>query len=69
MVNQLRAFSEPQIYGELVEIFRDVFRNPALSLTPDMQAEQIEGWDSFAQVNIIVAMENRFGVQFRAAMG
>ena len=67
MAKQLRGFSEPQIYGVLLEIFRDVFRNPALCLTPDTDAAKLEGWDSFAQVNIIVAMEDRFGVRFRAS--
>jgi acyl carrier protein len=66
-VNQLGEFSESQIYSVLTDIFRDVFRNPTLSIDPDMDAEHIKEWDSFAQVNIIVAAEDRFGVQFRAA--
>jgi acyl carrier protein len=66
-VNQLGEFSESRIYSVLTDIFRDVFRNPALSIDPDTDADHIKEWDSFAQVNIIVAAEDRFGVRFRAA--
>ena len=58
--------NETQIYAVLTEIFREIFRNPELSLTPDIDANRLAGWDSFAQVNIIVATEQRFGVRFRA---
>lgn len=58
--------NEAQIYAVLTEIFREVFRNPGLALTPDTDPGCIAGWDSFAQVNIIVAAEHRFGVRFRA---
>jgi acyl carrier protein len=30
-------------------------------------AEDIEGWDSFNHVNIVVAIESRFGIKFNAA--
>lgn len=66
-MNQPGEFSESRIYSVLTDIFRDVFRNPALSLDPDTDADHIKEWDSFAQVNIIVATEDRFGVRFRAA--
>lgn len=59
--------NETEIYAALTEIFREIFRNPRLSLTPDTDADRISGWDSFAQVNIIVATEHRFGVRFRAS--
>jgi acyl carrier protein len=59
--------SEQQIYATLTEIFREVFGKPSLTLDADTNATRLDGWDSFAHVNIIVAVEDRFGVRFRAA--
>ncbi len=30
-------------------------------------ADQTEGWDSFNHINIVVAIEQRFGVKFKTA--
>jgi len=30
-------------------------------------ADEIEGWDSFNHVNIVVAIENEFGINFNTA--
>jgi len=58
---------EQEIYAALTEIFRDVFANQTLRLNAGMSAQDIQGWDSFAHVNIIVAAEARFGVRFRSS--
>ncbi len=58
--------NERVIYVGLTEIFREVFSNPVMSIDAGTNAEQIEDWDSFAQVNIIVAVEARFGVRIRS---
>jgi acyl carrier protein len=55
------------IYAELTEIFRGIFRDPSLTLTDQMGQSQIAGWNSFAQVNIILAIENRFGFEVRTS--
>ena len=36
-------------------------------LTSATTAQDIEGWDSQAHVNLIVAAEMRFGIRFRTA--
>lgn len=46
------------------EVFRDVFDRPDLIASEDMNATNVEGWDSFMQVNLIIALEERFNVQF-----
>lgn len=45
-------------------VFREVFENPDLSIFPDMTAKDVEGWDSFNHINLIVALEEIFGVSF-----
>ena len=46
------------------EIFRDIFDDPNLNVQEQTSASDIEDWDSLANVDLIVAMENKFGVRF-----
>lgn len=57
--------TEPEIYQKLTAIFHDVFLRDDLSLTPALSAKDIPDWDSFKQIEIIIAVEERFGVKFR----
>jgi acyl carrier protein len=57
--------TEADIYAGLTEIFQDVFLRDDIVLSPDLSADDVEGWDSFKQIEIIMATEERFGVKFR----
>ena len=35
-----------------------------MTLKPHTNASNVEGWDSLAHVNLIVAIEKRYGVRF-----
>jgi acyl carrier protein len=59
--------TEKEILLGLTQVFRDVFDDDHIVLTPETTAADIEGWDSQAHVNLIVAAEVRFGVRFRTA--
>ena len=59
--------NETQILEALTQVFRDVFDDDDIVLTAATTAQDIEGWDSQAHVNLIVAAEMRFGVRFRTA--
>jgi acyl carrier protein len=54
-----------EIHTALTEIFRETFANPNLLLAPEMTAKDIEGWDSLKMVIIILAVEERFGIELR----
>jgi len=56
-----------QIFAELTQIIRDVLELPELAVTAATSAENIEEWDSFNQINIIVAVEAKFGIRFKTA--
>ncbi len=56
--------SEAEFYPALTEIFRDVFLRE-IALRPDLTARDVPGWDSFKQIEIIVALEERYGIKFR----
>jgi len=47
----------------LNQIFRMVFDDDTIEILPDMTANDIDGWDSFAHLNLITAIENSFDIQ------
>lgn len=53
-----------EILSQLQPIFRDVFDLPDFVLTPETNASDVEEWDSLSHVNLIVAVEQHFGVRF-----
>ena len=53
-----------EIHAKLTAIFRDVFDDNALTITPTTAASDVAGWDSLTHINLIVAVEKAFGVSF-----
>ena len=51
----------------LLEVFRDVLGDDDLSLDREATADDIDGWDSLAHINLIIALEAAFGVRFSTA--
>jgi acyl carrier protein len=56
--------AEADIYAALEPIFHDVFMRDDIKLTPAMTAKDIEGWDSFKQIEIILAVEGQYHIKF-----
>jgi acyl carrier protein len=52
---------------ELQDVFRQVFDDEDIELTDSTTADDIDGWDSMMHINLIIAIEKRFGVKFAAA--
>lgn len=55
--------TEPEVYRALTEIFHDIFLREDLALQPGLTARDVAGWDSFKQIEIIMAAEERFGIK------
>jgi acyl carrier protein len=55
--------TEPEIYGALTDIFADVFQRQ-VALNPGLTARDVQGWDSFKQIEIIMATEEKFAIRF-----
>ena len=55
------------IYTELTTIFHDLFDDDTIVLSPGLTAADVPEWDSFNHINLIVAIEARFGVKFQTA--
>lgn len=53
-----------EIYQRLNEVFRDVFDDDSLSVTPRTTASDIEDWDSLTHITLIAAVEDEFRMKF-----
>ena len=48
----------------LTEVFREVFENPGIVLSPKTTANDIDGWDSLSHVSLMMAVELKFNISF-----
>lgn len=55
--------TDAEIYAALTVIFQDVFLRDDLVLTPTLSANDVPGWDSFKQIEILIASEQHFGIK------
>ena len=55
------------LIGEVQEIFRESFDDDELELAESVTAADIPGWDSLMHINLIIAIENHFGIKFATA--
>ncbi|HQM55775.1 MAG TPA: acyl carrier protein [Anaerolineaceae bacterium] len=52
------------IQERLTKVFRTVFDNESITLTPDLTADDIDEWDSLSHINLMLAIELEFGIEF-----
>jgi acyl carrier protein len=57
--------SPEQILAELTPVFREVLDDEQLVLTLDLTAKEVDGWDSFTHTQLIAAIEEHYGINFR----
>jgi acyl carrier protein len=55
--------NEPEVYGFLTDVFREVFMRDDIVLRPELTASDVAGWDSFRQIEIILATQERLGIK------
>jgi acyl carrier protein len=51
----------------LQDVFRDVFGQRDLILRDELTAADVKGWDSLKHVELIMCIEQTFGVRFKTA--
>jgi len=51
-------------FSTVQEIFRQIFDNDELIITPKTSPKDIADWDSVAHVKMVLAFEEEFGIQF-----
>ena len=52
------------LWTEITTVFRDVFQDEDLSLTPDTKNSDIGQWTSLNHAILIDALEKKFGIEF-----
>jgi len=52
---------------KLQRVFQDVFDDEEIQLRDDMNADDVEDWDSLQHINLIVAVEKALGIRFATA--
>lgn len=57
---------DKNIYEKLTTIFHEVFMRDDIVLTQEMTAKDVEGWDSFKMIEIVMSIEKRFGVKVQS---
>jgi acyl carrier protein len=56
-----------EILVRLTAIVQDCFDDDELVVTPELSAPDVDGWDSLANVRLMLAVERAFKVKFTAA--
>ena len=59
--------SRENVYERLNKVFQEVFDDDSITVNDATTADDIEDWDSFEHINLIVAIEEEF--KFKIPMG
>lgn len=54
-----------EVKQKLQEVFQEIFDDDTLVISEETTAEDIEDWDSFAQIGLIMEIEKRFQLKFQ----
>jgi acyl carrier protein len=55
-----------EVYSKLNDLFRNVFDNDEMIVTPELTASDVDGWDSLRHVRLMLTIERAFGIKFSA---
>jgi acyl carrier protein len=50
-------------FEQVRSVASDIFGIPANKITPESSPETIDNWDSMQHLNLVLAIEEKFGVQ------
>jgi acyl carrier protein len=48
----------------LNQVFQMVFDDGTIQISPEMTANDVDGWDSLSHVNLITTIEAKFNIRF-----
>jgi len=54
-----------EITEKLTNIFREVFDDETINLDEEMTADDVDAWDSLSHVNLMIAIELAFDIEFK----
>jgi acyl carrier protein len=56
--------NDEEIRERLTAVFRSVFDDESIEVNSTTTAQDVEGWDSLAHIQLVVAIEKEFRVRF-----
>lgn len=56
-----------EVFERLNKVFQDVFDDETIEVNDETTADDIDEWDSFEHINLVVAVEDEFS--FKIPMG
>ena len=59
--------SREEVFERLNKVFREVFDDESIEVHEDTVSDDVDGWDSFEHINLVVAVEKEFS--FKIPMG
>jgi acyl carrier protein len=52
------------IHSRLRKVFVEIFDQPSIEMQASLKRGEIECWDSFGHINLMLGIESEFGVEF-----
>ena len=52
-----------EVFERLNKVFQEVFDDVTIEVNDDTTSEDIDDWDSFEHINLIVAVEEEFSIK------
>lgn len=56
-----------ELIGKFQTVLREVFGDDTIVVHEGTTANDVDGWDSLMHINLVIAVEKRFGVKFATA--
>lgn len=56
-----------ELLDQITAVIRDVFGDDDIVVSETSSAEDVDGWDSLMHLNVVIALEKRFGIRFSTA--
>ncbi len=53
------------ISDNLTKVFRTVFDDDLITLSDEMTADDVDAWDSLSHINLMIAIELAFDIEFK----
>lgn len=62
-----QVMTREEVYERLNKVFQDVFDDETIEVDDETTADDVDEWDSFEHINLVVAVEEEFS--FKIPMG
>jgi len=66
-IGRMESQTRDAVRDAIASIVRDVLRRQDVTIADSTSAGEVAGWDSLAHVNIVLGVEKRFCIRFKAA--